>query len=416
MKKHFLAMLLIAGTLFFAQETKDSIQVPDQQTSTKETKPEKKVKIIWLPVLASTPANGLMLGVAPSSNWLMGPEETTSYSSALGSFVFTTKKQFLFTLKGTVFFKDNKSLLMQDVRYFITSQPTYGLGTGPETSKLASTGFEYDDGKFSNGIDESQMMKFNFLRIYETYFKRINDKGLYLGVGYHLDIHYKIDDQLLDLDTIPPTITSHYAYSTKYGFNPEKYTLSGVSVNALYDTRDNTVSPYKGMYGLVTLKANPKWLGSSKNSSTLWAEYRTYFNLKKERPRNILGLWLYGNFQLGGHLPYLDLPAQGWDQYGRSGRAYPQGRFRGESVLYGETEWRFPLQKDKNKWGGVLFLNATSATNTDADINMLKYINTGYGLGLRYMINEKSRTNICLDYGFGNYGSHGFYLSVNEVF
>lgn len=170
------------------------------------------------------------------------------------------------------------------------------------------------------------------------------------------------------------------------------------------------------MYGLVTLKANPKWLGSSKNSSTLWAEYRTYFNLKKERPRNILGLWLYGNFQLGGHLPYLDLPAQGWDQYGRSGRAYPQGRFRGESVLYGETEWRFPLQKDKNKWGGVLFLNATSATNTDADINMLKYINTGYGLGLRYMINEKSRTNICLDYGFGNYGSHGFYLSVNEVF
>lgn len=407
----FISLFIINSPKINGQEvTNDSLEI--EETTTKD----KRIKIIWLPVLASNPANGLMLGVAPSSNWLMGSEETTSYSSALGSVIYTTKNQFLFTLKGSVFFKDNKSILMQDIRYFKTSQPTFGLGTGPQTAKLSTNGFEYEDENYSDGIDETQMMKFNFLRIHETFFKRVNKKGLYAGVGYHLDIHSKIDDQLLDLDTLPPAITSHYAYSVKNGFNPEKYTLSGISGNLLYDTRDNTVSPQSGEYGLVTLKHNPKWLGSDKSSTTLWAEYRDYFTVNKERPRNLIALWMYGHFQLGGHLPYMDLPALGWDQFGRSGRGYPQGRFRGESLVYSEVEWRFPLQKNKNKWGAVVFLNANSATNNDADINMLKYINTGFGAGLRFMVNEKSRTNICLDYGFGNYGAHGFYLSVNEVF
>ncbi len=385
----------------------------------KKKKKEKKADgIIWVPVLASNPANGFMIGVAPARNWLMGDPETTSYSSMLASVVFTTKSQMLLTLKGTAFFEGNNSLMMYDWRYFITSQPTFGLGTGPSTSKLASNGFEYEDGLYSDKIDEPQMMEFDFIRLYQTYFRRMGKatSHTYAGIGYHLDRHYKIQSNLLNLDTIPAVIPSDYAYSEKYDYNTSNYTLSGVSLNGLYDTRDNTVNPYHGRYGLITYKYNSKLIGSHQNSSTLWAEYRDYFNLKKERPRNLLAIWMYGNFQTSGNLPYLDLPALGWDQYGRSGRAYPQGRFRGQDLLYGEAEWRFPLQKDKEKWGAVLFANATSATNKDADIKMFDYINTGFGGGLRYMLNEKSRTNLCLDYGVGNYGASGFYLSVNEVF
>lgn len=381
-----------------------------------QDEPKKGDKIIWMPVLASSPANGFMFGVAPSRNWKLSDDEETSYSNVLGSLIYTTQKQLLFTMKGSIYTPQNESIFMADIRYFKTSQPTFGLGTGDFSTKLANNGFEFDDGSFSKGIDEAQMMKFNFLRIYGTYFKKFKVDGLYLGVGYHLDLHTKIEDQLLDLDADVPVITSHYAYSNSRGINPERYTLSGISANALYDSRDNTVSPYKGVYSLVTLRRNPKWLGSSKNSSSLWTEFRTYFNLKKERPRNLLALWAYGNFQLGGDMPYLDLPALGWDQFGRSGRAYPQGRFRGQSLTYTELEWRFPLQKTKDKWGGVVFLSSTSATNKDAGIKMFEYNNIGYGLGARYLLNAKSRTNICIDYGFGNYGSQGFYLSVNEVF
>lgn len=381
------------------------------------TPKKEKNKIIWMPVIASSPANGFMFGVAPAMNWQMGNKPlTTSYSSLLGSVIYTTKKQLLITLKGTVFFEDNQSLIMQDIRYFQTSQPTFGLGTGPQSAKLVSNGFEFEDGSFSDGIDDAQMMKFNFFRLHETYFRRISNSKIYAGLGYHLDIHSSIEDQLLNLSTSPPSITSHYAYSITNGFDPTHYTLSGISANAMYDTRDNTVNPYKGMYSLVTLRLNPEFLGSSKYASTLWAEARKYFGVSKTKPQNVIGFWVYGNFQLGGVLPYMDLPALGWDQFGRSGRAYTQGRFRGQSLGYAEAEWRFPLQKISRKLGGVVFVNTTTANNKDANISFFEHGNIGYGAGLRYMLNEKSRTNICIDYGMGNYNAKGFYLGVNEVF
>jgi len=409
MNKNIKRQALITIVMFIAIFQLSAQEQPDE-------KKEKKADIIWVPIIASNPATGWMFGVAPAISFTKGDPSTTSISSYLGSVVYTTKKQLLLTFKGNYFSEGNEWVLMNDWRYFITSQPTFGLGTGPQSARLVSSGLEYEDGAFSEGIDEAQFMKFNFLRLHQTLLKKITDKGLYLGVGYHLDIHSKIEDQLLDLEADTPAITSHYAYSEKYGFETDKYTLSGISANVLYDTRDNTINPYKGRYAFMSLKFNPEWLGSSKSSSMLWAEYRDYFTLKKERPRNLLALWAYGNFELGGTLPYMDLPSLGWDQFGRSGRAYPQGRFRGQSVLYSELEWRFPLQKNKEKWGGVLFANANSATNKDADINMFKYINTGVGAGVRFMLNTKNRTNLCLDYAFGNYGAHGFYLSVNEVF
>ncbi|MBK6967539.1 MAG: hypothetical protein IPH20_27485 [Bacteroidales bacterium] len=50
-----------------------------------------------------------------------------------------------------------------------------------------------------------------------------------------------------------------------------------------------------------------------------------------------------GNFATNGEFPYLMLPATAYDQRGRSGRGYTQGRFRGNNFLYGETEYRFRL-------------------------------------------------------------------------
>lgn len=416
MKKILILGILVLSAIQMNAQSESEENIETTKEEKKESNPN-KAKIIWLPVLASSPANGFMFGVAPSSNWLMGDPETTSYSSLLGSFIYTTLNQFLFTTKGTVFTDGNKSVFMTDIRYFITSQPTYGLGTGPQSAKLAGEGIEYQDGLYSQAVDGAQMMKFNFLRVYGTYFKRLGEKKLYAGIGYHLDLHRKINDQLLDLDTVPPVITSHYAHSKKHGFDTSKYSLSGVSGNLLYDTRDNTVNPQEGRYALLTLKYNPKFLGSSKSSGWAWAEYRDYFTLNYIRPRNLLAFWAYGSFELGnGTLPYMDLPALGWDQFGRSGRAFPQGRFRGNQLLYSELEWRFPLLRSSEKLGGVVFTNATTANNADAGISLFDYVNFGYGLGLRFMLNEKSRTNLCLDYARGSYGASGFYLSVNEVF
>jgi hypothetical protein len=147
----------------------------------------------------------------------------------------------------------------------------------------------------------------------------------------------------------------------------------------------------------------------------LWVEYRDYIHLNKERPRHLIGFWLYGNFVTSGYVPYMDLPAIGWDQFGRSGRAYTQGRFRGKHLIYNEVEYRVPLQRKKDTFGAVVFVNGTTASSFTG-IDLYEYLDIGYGIGLRVMIDKKSRANVNIDYAWGNYGAQGFYFGINEVF
>ncbi|MFV0366375.1 MAG: BamA/TamA family outer membrane protein [Mangrovibacterium sp.] len=398
----------------------------DTSTSTGEAPLFQEFSFIPMPVLASNPASGFMFGIAPSMSWLFGDKSSTSRSTLISTILYTTKKQILFFVKANVFTKDDSWNVLMDWRYFSTSQPTYGLGTGPSSSKLAYQNdpdgvnlgtIGFNDASMINGVkDNSQLMLFDYIRLHQTALKRIGDSRYFAGLGYHLDYHYNIDDQALDLEGDTVTLTSRYMYARDKGFELDKTVLSGVSFNALYDSRDNQNFPTSGRYAFASFRVNPKFLGSSKNSSTLWLEYRDYFNVSKDRPRHLIGIWTYGNFVTSGDVPYLDLPAVGWDQFGRSGRGFAQGRWRGEDLWYGEVEYRFPLQKNKDTFGGVLFCNATSASSRTNDIKLFEYVEPSAGFGVRIMLNKSAGTNLTLDYGFGSRGSHGFYLAVNEVF
>jgi hypothetical protein len=168
----------------------------------------------------------------------------------------------------------------------------------------------------------------------------------------------------------------------------------------------------------LTFRINPTFLGSDKGSTSLWAEYRDYFDLTKDH-KNMLALWAYGSFQTSGSLPYMNLAGIGYDQYSGSGRGYTQGRIRGKSLVYTELEYRrklFGSQKNPDKWGIALFGNVTTATNRDANIDLFDYIDPTVGLGFRIMVNPKSRTTLCLDYAVGKYKSSGIYLGLNEFF
>lgn len=98
-------------------------------------------------------------------------------------------------------------------------------------------------------------------------------------------------------------------------------------------------------------------------------EYQTYINMVKSRPLNVLALWTYGWFVNSGTSPYLALPAIGWDRFTRSGRPFTQGKIRAEDLAYAEAEWRFPLQKDKDKWCAVLFMNTSTASSRTENIS-----------------------------------------------
>ncbi|PZX48538.1 BamA/TamA family outer membrane protein [Algoriphagus chordae] len=396
-----------------------------QQDSTTSKKKHKKVKepphkgsmyLSPVPVIGANPAFGFIYGAGASASWYLGDPKTTKISNALAGVAFTTKKQTIITLKSTVFGEDNGFILLGDWRYLNSSQPTWGLGTGPQSARLADNDFGFDDGSIE-GNSEADMLEFQFFRFYETYLKRIGSSHFYAGIGAHLDLFSNFTDQLLNLDTIPKVITPFYAYNEQYGFAQDKSTLVGISLNGVFDTRDNVNNPYVGRYAMMNVKFNPKFLGSDQSSTQLWMEYREYFNLT-ENHNNIIALWAFANLTLAGDLPYMNLPAVGWDQYSKSGEPYSQGRFRGQNLMFGGLEFRkhlFATKKNPKFFGAIAYINATTASSKE-NIDLFQYIEPGYGVGLRFNISQKARTNIGIDYGWGSYGTTGFFLRLNENF
>lgn len=399
MKSGLLLGLYLAITLNLSAQTDTVVYQPNKIN---------QFKIVPLPAIGSNPANGWLFGFAPSATWYMGDPKTTKMSNLVGNFLYTTKKQWIFSSRSNIFSDGNKLIFLGDWRYFVTSQFTYGLGS--------STPNEPNENPSQYGILwGKQQMDFSLVRFYETVLKRIGDSKFYIGAGYHLDIHSKIENSL-DESNDPLTVYSHDAYNISKGFDMERYTLSGISMNMVMENRDIAVSPYEKNFAWVQYKINPSFLGSDQSSSLLMLDYRHYINVSERRKRNLIALWGFGNFVVSGNVPYMNLPSITWDMFGRSGRGYAQGRFRGENMVYSEAEWRFPLQQNKETFGGTVFVNAASLSSKTGNEALFNKINPGYGMGLRVMINKKNRTTLAADYGFGQKGNSGFYLNINETF
>ncbi len=376
-----------------------------------------KLYLTPVPVIGYNPANGTIYGVGASASYYFGDPQTTKASNMLTGLARTTLGQTITLFKSTVFTADNDWVLLGDWRYLDTSQPTYGLGTGPDSSQLINGGdVTVDDDIFSGTYNETQMMEFKYVRFYESVLKRIQGNW-YVGFGYHLDFYDDIKDNLLDLEN--NEWTSHYAYSERYGFDHTGYTLSGASLNLMLDSRDNAINPRTGQYALITYRYNPEFLGSDQKSSTLWLEYRKFHNFTPEKKYpDVLAFWTFGNFVTSGNVPYMTLPATGYDQYARSGTGYVQGRFRGQDFVYAGLEYRKHLTI---LWGipigGVVQVNASSASATGVnDIHIGEYIKPAYGVGLRFMLQKKTGTNLGIDFAKGADGASALYVRLNENF
>ena len=185
-------------------------------------------------------------------------------------------------------------------------------------------------------------------------------------------------------------------------------------VNISYDTRDNMINSYRGIYAHASWIGGLKFLGNDNHVNSFQLELRGYYSLSKSRPRHLIGVWALGDFTKVGQLPYLILPATAYDQRSRSGRGYTQGRFRGPNMVYTEAEYRFPLGP-RGVVGGVVFLNGTTTDNPKLNLQLFESIKAGYGAGLRIMVDKRSRTNLAVDVGFGQ-KSFGFYLAASEAF
>ncbi len=371
-----------------------------------------------LPVIGYNPALGFVIGITAFLGIYLGDPETTTISNAQPTAIYTSNKQFIFQMPSTVMTSENEWELQGDYRFLIFNQNTYGLGSGitPISSGITIGGYGE-----TAAVPGAQPMKFDLLRFHQSVLKKLVGP-LYGGVAVRFDRYFDIDDELLDLNSTPPVVTSSYAYSRYFGFNPTQYNIVSVGLEVLYDSRDSTINPYRGVYANIVFRGNPTWLGSSQDSTQLYGEFRTYVGLDPNIPRNVLAFWFLAQGVTGGNLPYLALPSIGWDARGRTGRGYVQGRFRGTSEVYLEGELRFRLTDD-GFLGGVVFANVSTFSRpavvwtgySNPGEPLFQNLRPAGGVGLRFMMNRASRTNVTLDFAFSQTG-FGLYLGAGEAF
>ncbi len=362
-----------------------------------------------LPAVGYNPAMGFVFGVTGTLGMYLGPPETTTISSLQAVALLTTMSQLTVHASSTILTSGNDWELHGDWRFLLYNQKTYGLGTGP-------TAFEAP----------AVQQDFNLVRIHENALRRVW-REIYLGAGVRYDRYFAVRAPGMDLEAPNPKIDPGYAYSLAYGFDPNAYTVSGLSLAALYDSRDSTINPYRGFYAAAAFTANATWLGSSQPSTMLEAQFRAYVPMSVDVPRNVLAFWVYFHGVTSGYAPYLTLPAIGWEDFrNRTGRGYTAGRWRGVEEIYAEAEWRFRIL-DNGLVGGVLFASAQSFSSPAFEVSgpgwsyssprqlLLQYVRPAGGFGLRFLMNRDSRANVTLDFAFGE-SSFGIWFNAGEYF
>ncbi|WP_426671285.1 hypothetical protein ACPPVU_08620 [Mucilaginibacter sp. McL0603] len=354
---------------------------------TKNYKPAKTDTIGPKPIISFIPAVGYSLqtkfAATITGNIVFRTTPTSKVSAITTSMGFTQRKQFTLPIVSTIWTKDNKYVFMGDSRFYIYPQSTYGLGS-------------------NSNINDEDPMKYNLLRISEVVLRKVVG-NFYLGGGYKLQQHWNITHEG-PLNGAPSDFEAYGAASHT--------TSSGISLNALFDSRDNSVNSSKGFYAAIQYYDYKKFLGSTNNWQSIVIDLRKYYRFPGASD-NVIAFWFYEWLTLDGHPPYLDLPSTSWDTYSTTGRGYIQSRFRGAQMVYAEAEYRFKITRN-GFIGGVAFLNGQSFSAEPG--SKLESIQPGFGPGLRIKLSKVSNTNLDIDYGFGNQGSRGLFLTVGEVF
>jgi hypothetical protein len=67
-------------------------------------------------------------------------------------------------------------------------------------------------------------------------------------------------------------------------------------------------------------------------------------------------------------------------------------------------------------FGMVAFINTETLSNEQAEEKLFDSLASAAGFGFRFMLNKRSKTNLCFDIGFGEGGSRGVYFGVQEAF
>jgi hypothetical protein len=347
---------------------------------------KKDVYFSILPISSAVPGGSKALVTSTTAGFYLGPRKTTYLSTLNFAPYFNFSGDYGLPIHSSIWLNNNTYNIQGDTRFLVFPQNTWGLGGG-------------------QGENDRILLRYNYIRFYQSALKRITPY-FYAGIGYNIDYYINIhtDNNQAQLANF-----SGYQVGTTQGGN--SFT-SGLTFNFLYDTRQNSFNPIPGAFANVIYRQNTGILASDNNSQSVYIDLRKYVSITQGIAKNQFAFWAYYWTTIGGGTPYLNLPSIGNDPYQRSGRGIEQNRYRGQSLIYFETEYRRDITKN-GLLGFVVFANFNTVSQPYG--RNFAYLNPAGGTGLRIKFNKNSATNICLDYGVSK-GYSEFDVNLGETF
>jgi outer membrane protein assembly factor BamA len=361
-KINLFKFLYLPGLLFYAVTLR-----------AQKERPAKIRHVLVLPIIARSIETGWSFGAAGSSTFHLKGSDTASRTSNIQALaLYTTRRQFVVALNGSIYFPGEQFILNEQLSYSSFPDKFWGLGkTTPDTSEA---------------------YKFKQYYVY-LHPQRLVGRSLFVGLVYEFQ-------RVFDTQFQPGGI-----FDKENVIGRQGYHVSGLGLSFTYDTRNNAFSPDRGVMMQFYFDHFAPILGSDYQYTNFVIDLRQFIKIHKGQ---VLALQAYGFFN-EGETPLRSLASLGG---ANSMRGYYQGRFRDKNQAVLQAEYRIPLYK---RIGVVGFGDIGNVGPDLASLNLeeLKY---SYGAGLRIALNKVEKLNLRLDYGINAKFNGGFYLQLGEAF
>ena len=326
-----------------------------------------------LPIVFYLPETSLGFGGSVYGTFrLNGEPQNTKPSSIIAGLSYTLKNQILFFLPYEIY-KNNEDIRFKgELGYYRYVYNFFGLG--PDSN-----------------FEDQEIYEVTYPRIIFNYSRAVSNKWK-LGAGFKFDdfnMNHIEEGRLLE---------------TTQPIGVDGGTKSVLTLQAYTDTRDNTLSAYKGYYIEAIFQRGDNLFLSDFEYNRFELDARYFYEIKNDV---ILGTQFYlVNTQ--DSAPFFDI---GYAGDAKHARGFPDRRFINFNIIATQAEVRYPIYK---RVRGATFITNLLTPNTIAK----PFENTprwSVGTGIRFLLIPEDRTLLRLDVAYGADGFN-FYLTANEAF
>lgn len=336
-----------------------------------------KNQLLALPVISRSIETDWSFGVGGNYTFYTTRKKDsatrTSAINFLGS--YSLRRQFIFLIRGPVFFPGEKYILNSNFSYSYFPDKFWGLG---------------------NSTTSDMEEEYNFRQYYiYLHLQRLLGRKLFAGISLEFQ-------RVVDINVKQGGL---FEQQNVKGRSP--YQVAGIGTSLSWDTRNNTFWPSKGRLLSVSATHFTPFILSDHRYTNIVVDARQFIRVDRKQ---IIALQAYGFFNTGTDVPVRSLASLGGaDRM----RGFFSGRYRDNDLMLLQAEYRLHLFR---RFSTVAFGAAgdVNGAYSSLQFSRLKY---SFGGGIRFATNKNEKQHIRIDYGIGNgKGNYGLYLQFGEAF